>query len=155
MVADIIENYQERFTFVNEFTRLSSSKERNRYGSPALLNFGVFLKNDSNSNEDFLKWHLLDCSLREISKDEITINSLEQKHFLTDKLRNAFNNMIYKKPSKLLPNREENRTSEIKFGDYHMQVLIRRMCIDSLELIVEGKCEDGLEIACFVYRVNF
>lgn len=154
MVADIIENYQDRFTFVNEFSRLYNSKERNKYGCPSLLNFGIFLKIDVSANDDFLKWHLLDCSLRQISKEQININNLEQFNFLTDKLRNAFNNMIYKKPSKLIPNREENRTSEIKFGEYHMQVLIRKMCIDSLDLILEGKCEDGLEIACFVYRVN-
>ena len=57
MGDEIVENYQERFTYINEYVRKFLEKHNNKDNMiPPLKNFSIYMRFDLEQPNDLLKW---------------------------------------------------------------------------------------------------
>jgi len=143
----IIENYQERFSYINEFVRKHKDKVKanNNNYLPPLLNFGTYVRDDQDMQDNNFKWHILDCALREASQGRITIHELEKEKNVMDKLKEHFSTMgSFKIPSKLFLTKQESSKLDIKFAEYINKVQNREVLIYVMENLLEDKYSDAL-----------
>eukprot|EP00828_Plagiopyla_frontata_P012320 TRINITY_DN17024_c0_g1_i1.p1 TRINITY_DN17024_c0_g1~~TRINITY_DN17024_c0_g1_i1.p1 ORF type:complete len:671 (-),score=112.39 TRINITY_DN17024_c0_g1_i1:141-2153(-) len=106
---DIVDNYSEKFSYVNEIARVIGQKvgkyDVGMQAFPVLVNFPIFLKKHKQNVNDklqpLIKWHLLDNAIRDYKKtihlDEV-IKSPKYKNLLQH-LTQAMSNLYeFKKP---------------------------------------------------------
>ena len=145
--TQVIENYQERFSFINEFVRKHKEKVKlnsNNY-LPPLLNFGTYIRDDQDMQDNNFKWHILDCALREASQNRITIHDLEKEKTISDKLKEHFSTMsTFKSPAKLFLTKQESQKLDLKFAEFINKVQNRDILIYIMERLLEDKYSDAL-----------
>lgn len=150
----IIDNYQERFTFVNEYVRKYKEKNKTNQNNSCILNFGVFLKNDDSLPENQYKVHLLDCSIRECTSNRLTLHELEKENVLAEKLKELFSSMnSFKSPSKIILSQSEISKLELKFSEYIFQVQNREFVIIILTLANADNFEETIQLISDLYPV--
>ena len=80
----VIEEYELRFTHVNEISRKFKENQFqtnvNNY-PPPIVNFGVFLKLSEELPEEFFKWHILDISIQKASDNKENLMSIQNKKY--------------------------------------------------------------------------
>lgn len=146
--SQIIENYNDRFVFANEYVRKHKEKLKTNpnYCSP-LLNFGVYLRDDLEIQDNIFKWHLLDCALREMTNNKITIHDMKSQIALESKLNELFSYMTsFKRPLKIIMNQQEISKLEMKFSEYISKLQMRESIIYIMNLICENKINESYHL---------
>ena len=154
--TQIVENYQERFSYINEFVRKHKEKVKanNNNYLPPLMNFGAYVRDDSFMQDNNFKWHILDCALREASQGRITIHELEKEKNISDKLKEHFATMgSFKIPSKLFLTKQESSKLDMKFAEYINKVQNREVLIFVMEKLLEDKYNEALMASCTIIDV--
>lgn len=163
MSNQVVENYQERFSYINEFVRKHKEKvkQNNNNYLPPLLNFGTFIRDDQDMQDNNFKWHILDCALREASQNKTTIHDLEKEKHIVEKLKEHFSTMsTFKSPSKILLTKQDASKLDMKFAEYINRVQYREVLIYTMECLIEDRCTDALNastaiIDLVIFLFNF
>lgn len=146
--TQIIENYQDRFSYINEYVRKhkEKTKQKNNNYLPPLLNFGTFIRDDQEMQDNnFFKWHILDCAIRETSENKLTIHDIEKEKEVFDKLKEHFATMgSFKSPSKMSLTKQESSKLDIKFAEYITKVQNRDIMIYIMECLINDQYYEAL-----------
>lgn len=130
----VINNYQDRFTYINQFNRNQQSKKR-----PLLCNFASFSRQSPENppNEQF-KLHLLDMALQQASGKQIKLEDLAKNKLLTNKLEVQFSAMPPQKaPSSIASNQFNMQNLLGLMQTYQNKILLANAVIVAIDKIIK------------------
>ncbi|CAD8138462.1 unnamed protein product [Paramecium pentaurelia] len=141
------EVFQQYLTRLNIVIQLVQKK--NTIQVPHLNNFATFLFYSQKKIDDYVKWQILDCSIRDVTGQ--SIQDIKNMNAFAQKLSVLLQNQPQKAPTQLTVNKKDMQIMQIRLTDYVQYQQCTKVLTYSLECILQEKKLLALNAIRFIY----
>ncbi|CAD8046901.1 unnamed protein product [Paramecium sonneborni] len=129
------EVFQQYLTRMNKVQQLIQKK--NSIQLPHLNNFATFLIYTQKKIDDFVKWQILDCSIRDVTGQ--SISDIKNMNAFAQKLSVLLQNQPQKAPTQLTVSKKDMQIMQIRLTEYVQYQQCTKVLTYSLECILQDK----------------
>ncbi|CAD8145956.1 unnamed protein product [Paramecium pentaurelia] len=142
------EVFQQYLTRLNQVIQLVQKKHTIQV--PHLNNFATFLFYSQKKIDDYVKWQILDCSIRDVTGQ--SISDIKNMNAFAQKLSVLLQNQPQKAPTQLTVSKKDMQIMQIRLTEYVQYEQSTKVLTYSLECILQEQKLLALNAIRFIYE---